>query len=259
MKVLLVEDEKIIRNGLIKHIDAKKLEISEMRAAKNGNEAIDICENFSPDVIISDINMPGISGVELCQQLKKKFPDVQIIFLTGYVVKDYLKAAIDLHVVRYLEKPVSVDEVMDALREAFILVNRNRIISESISNAKPKATEDNRSNKEDADDVSNLVVKTAVDYIKENYKNADLSVKDVADTVYLTPTYFSSLFKKEMGMSFSCYLTETRLEEAKRLLMDPRYKLYEISDLVGYSDSNYFTKTFKKKTGLSPSQYRDGK
>lgn len=93
--------------------------------------------------------------------------------------------------------------------------------------------------------------------MKKDYRNPELSVKLLADRVYLTPTYLSSLFKKTTGVTIGQYLTELRLWEARKLLEDPKYKLYQISELSGYRDPNYFARIFKKKTGMTPSEYRE--
>lgn len=116
-----MEDESIIRNGLVKHIKWKSLGISEIRVAANTQEALTICESYIPDIVVSDISMPGENGILLCRKLRKLFPDIEIIFVTGYADKEYLKAAIDLHAVRYVEKPINRKDISEAVQEA---VNR---------------------------------------------------------------------------------------------------------------------------------------
>lgn len=96
----------------------------------------------------------------------------------------------------------------------------------------------------------------AVQYIDNHFADDDLSLQKMADMVQMSPSYFSVEFKKEMGTNFSQYLTETRIEKAKSLLNDPFCKTYEIAYAVGYKDYPHFSKTFKKRTGLTPSEYR---
>lgn len=103
----------------------------------------------------------------------------------------------------------------------------------------------------------NKIIKRVMDYMNHNLADKDISIKLLADEVYLTPTYLSSLFKKTTGMTIGQYLTEIRMQRAKELLMDPGWKLYQIAGMVGYEDANYFAKTFKKKTGMLPSEYRE--
>ena len=95
------------------------------------------------------------------------------------------------------------------------------------------------------------------DYISKNYRNELLSVKDISDHVFLSTSYVCTFFKNETGQTLNQYLTQYRMEKAKQLLADPRYKITDISSKVGYSDSNYFGKSFKKYCGLSPSEYRE--
>ena len=95
------------------------------------------------------------------------------------------------------------------------------------------------------------------DFIAKNYQHEDLSIRDISDFVHLTSSYTCTLFKTETGTTLNQYITEYRIRRAKFLLSDPRSKIADIASLVGYSDSNYFGKTFKKATGLSPSEYRE--
>lgn len=118
MNVIIIEDETVIRKGLEKHMPWKKLEIDQVKLAANAENALEICNEFAPDIIISDIRMPGMDGTILCRKLRKQFPESEIIFITGYEDKEYLKAAIDLHAVRYIEKPISTRELSEAVTEA---------------------------------------------------------------------------------------------------------------------------------------------
>ena len=94
-------------------------------------------------------------------------------------------------------------------------------------------------------------------YIAGHYRNPSLSVKDISAHVFLSASYVCSVFKNETGKTLSQYITDYRMEKAKRLLADPRYRISDISSQVGYSDGNYFGKSFKKHTGMTPSEYRE--
>lgn len=95
------------------------------------------------------------------------------------------------------------------------------------------------------------------EYISRNYMNETLSVKNISEHVFLSASYVCTFFKNETGQTLNQYLTEYRMERAKQLLADPRYKITDISSRVGYSDGNYFGKSFKKYTGFTPSEYRE--
>lgn len=103
------------------------------------------------------------------------------------------------------------------------------------------------------------IVLLAKSYIDHHYQQPDLSLRDVADGVQVSPAYLSKQLKRELGLSFIDYLTEVRIRHAIRMMQDPTVKVYEIAEKVGYSSQHYFSNAFKKMTGLSPLQYRKGK
>ncbi len=101
------------------------------------------------------------------------------------------------------------------------------------------------------------VVKKVMDYIWENYADSSLSIKILADHVYLTPTYLSNVFKRSAGLTIGQYMVDVRIDKAKRLMRDPQLKFYQVASMVGYMDANYFAKIFKKKTNMTPSEYKE--
>ena len=97
----------------------------------------------------------------------------------------------------------------------------------------------------------------AVSYIDENYANPNISVRSVAENLAISEGHLSHLFRKETDFTFLSYLTQCRMRAAKKLLKDHRYKIYEVAEMVGYKDITYFSVTFKKFVGVSPSEYQD--
>lgn len=490
MNIIIVEDESIIRNGLVKHISWESLGITEIKTAANTQEALDICRNYVPDILVSDISMPGENGIVLCQKLREFFPEIEIIFLTGYADKEYLKAAIDLHAVRYVEKPVNRRDISEAVQEAVsrcrrameqkeaflhsclldsasypictigkeifrvgilhfgrkgslaevkqklmeglgfwirknkmgilaeisdsttvsFLLSGEKVIpleqderqefiqiikqtfarepgwflaigiqveaTENITNSWQSALEVGKSlaymgwncvvfpedlqgdhkfepdramierfaeavlgkkeeisielldnfmhelekkqiflsgdvrhtyyslnhiikgaeqalhltdNMQEDDEETDFfeqaetfaemnqylqkrlislfedgesqksayAVKKVMDYIWDNYGDSSLSIKTLADHVYLTSTYLSNVFKKSTGITIGQYLVDVRIDKAKRLMKEPKLKFYEVASMVGYKDANYFAKIFKKKTNMTPSEYKE--
>ena len=104
---------------------------------------------------------------------------------------------------------------------------------------------------------SNYAVRTVCDYVHRHIREEDLTAAVLAEVVYLTPSYLSSLFRKTMGTTIIQYITETRIELACEMLKDPQKKLYQIADAVGYGDAKYFARQFKKTVGMTPSEYRE--
>ena len=101
-----------------------------------------------------------------------------------------------------------------------------------------------------------LILRKAIDYIQEHYSE-QVTLNEVAENIYVSTFYISRMFKKELGKSFVDYLNDVRIEKSKELLKDIKYKTYEVAEIVGISDPHYFSKLFKKYSGMTPSEYRE--
>lgn len=512
IKLLVVDDESVTRKGIIKYINWSELGVHLVEEAKDGIEGLETAREFHPNIVISDIKMPGMNGIEFAANLRALFPDTRLIFLSGYSDKEYLKAAIHLSAVSYVEKPLDLGELKDVIKKAvtlyiedenkksalseglpfirqsivFKLIGRKAVpeellkdlqmvnipfkaeglftaiiikvdstpfsdpneilniledclyniihicaekngsyiiivsninsigrdkkifdILESIrtrikefssnhvnlfcavgipvagmvqihesyetavlalqkiffqgygkivfyenealnfisfdqditanfseliqdqgkdkaiefieklcreicvnqgtlvdkiksiffklsltlfreaekrglhlnnySGAEEKSIWELISNFETLEDlkaylIGNIIlffegiknlesysrsILNVMDYIRKNYFAPDLSVKTLAEHIYLTPTYLSSLFKKETGMTISEYIIKVRIDKSKELLFDPQIKLFEVARKVGYTDANYYSKVFSKQTGMTPSTFRE--
>lgn len=517
IKLIVVDDESTTRKGIIKHINWNQLGVDVIEEARNGIDALEIAEEIHPDIVISDIRMPGLNGIEFAIKLREKFKNCKIIFLSGYSDKEYLRAAIKLGAVSYVEKPINLTEIREAIQKAVELCReeelnmtltdnidliKQRLVQNLIHNSakieqcykllsliksnlpmkkwfyvviikiiKPReeystddiintdefmkivdkslgnieyiaAFKDNRTlriiisddkavqntienllellekyieereisdnklfctvgkkvfeieqlpksyisakesvkklffygygrvvyskeevkrvykvrenihdeflkyideeNEEgakcfikrlfldikqfegtDINDIKNIFFKIATNLIAEaekrgvyfsdeekseneqlwnlifnfntleevqeyienkiskvfrkfedsqnscravfevkklirrDFGDEKLSVKSLADAVFLTPTYLSALFKKETGKNISECIVEVRLEKSKEYLRNSKLKLFEVAKLVGYNDSNYYAKAFKKVEGITPSEYRE--
>ncbi len=245
MKVLIVEDEKIIRNGLVNHPQWKKWGVEEVREASNAEEALMLLLSYQPDFVCSDIKMPGMDGLQMCRIIRERYPNIQFILITGHDEKEYLKQAIDLNVVKYIEKPFSPLE----LREAVYKIGSQQKKEEA---GTTEGQEKQQNTWEDS-----YIVRKLKQYIELHYYDPSLSVKSIAEYIGVTPQYLSSVFKDKTGMTVGQYMGDVRIAQAKKLLALPQYKIYEIAELVGYKDCDYFTIVFKKRTGYTPSEYRD--
>ena len=507
IRLIIVEDESVIRNGIKKHVLWKELGVGEVRTAVNADDAFEICESYKPDIIVSDIRMPGMNGVELCTKFREAFPESQIIFMSGFSDKEYLMAGISLGAISYVEKPIDIEELSEAVSKAVHAVRKldrqstnalhslvfpyeeqeessidplsfmkfgkklkkdatfficvleskkdvrdllkfNRKCKEKLQLGLPEkeiyfmadSIGNNRfvilisteygahafekiknviyqtilSVKDEKDDwflgigeevsslellpksyqssleaiqslsykgwnnyaiyseertkyqdivseekknrfykallekkeeealyileeiyhtlidshailnfhvrniyftfdniitqidkvhhldgleegelvnaqfldqaktihemqnyvcshmkevleeteeekKNNFLIKHVIQYMNQNLDNKELCIKVLAQEVYLTPTYLSNLFKKKTGRTIGQYLTEVRVKKAQEILNNPQLKLYQVAEMVGYEDANYFAKIFKKKTGMLPSEYREMK
>lgn len=114
-KLIIIEDETIVRKNIIKKIEWEKYGFSIVGEADNGREGLELIDNTSPDVVITDIEMPFLNGIELSSIIRKKYPNIKIVFLTGFNEFEYAKKAVELDVIEYVLKPVSSDSIANIL------------------------------------------------------------------------------------------------------------------------------------------------
>lgn len=129
MKILIVDDEKLTRDGLASALDWPSLGIDTVETAANGAEGLSIAEKSAPDIILTDVRMPHLTGIEMAEKIQERFPDTSVIFMSGYSDKEYLKAAIRLNAVSYVEKPLNLKEVTDAIKEAAEKLSEKQLAS----------------------------------------------------------------------------------------------------------------------------------
>ena len=208
-------------------------------------------------IALLDIEMPGVNGLEAAEQIREKDRDCSIIFLTAFDEFSYAKRAISVHALDYLLKPGTEEELVAVLEEAIRLLEEKADGSQKNVREKPV---DMQEKKKDAELENGNVRMSAVaenirQYIDMHYKE-DISLQSVAEKMNYSDAYFCKIFKQCFDKSFIGYLTEYRLERAKQLLADVRINVKDISVNVGYRDSNYFAKVFKRAMGSTPTEYR---
>ena len=204
-----------------------------------------LAHKYHPDVIVTDICMPKKSGIEMVESLRKEGNHAVVIFLTAYGEFSYAQQAVKLGAADYLLKPFSDGELEDAV-ERILKQNKERTETEE-KNPKCSLIKGDKSK----------YIMDAVSYIDENYANPNISLRSVAESLAISEGHLSHLFRKETDFTFLSYLTQCRMRAAKKLLKDHRYKIYEVAEMVGYKDITYFSVTFKKLIGVSPSEYQD--
>lgn len=245
LDILVVEDEAPIRDWIIYTISNISDKFNVVASAQNGKEAYELSLKLKPKVIISDIKMPIMGGIELTKEIKKVYSDIYIVLLTNYAEFSYAKEAISCGVYEYLVKsdirPKELNEILERINDS---INSNETKHQNIVNE----------NNEDEIKYSKAI-KKSLEYIDKNYKE-HISLHDIAKYVYLSHEYFSRLFKEEVGENFSLYLTNYRMKKAEKLLKTTDMKISQISMNVGYSNASYFSKTYKKYKGISPEDDR---
>lgn len=242
LKVVVVEDEELVRRGIVLAVDWASVECAVVGEAANGEEALEVIHQYRPDLIVTDIKMPKMDGLELLRRLRAEGNGAYVIFLTAYSDFSYAQSALKLGAVDYLLKPFHDGELEAVLR---------RLQSKGEHAPPDSALPDISISGE-----KSKYVMEALRYISGHYNDPDISVHSIARSLGLSESHLSHVFKKETSYTLSGYLTSYRIHTAMQLLKDCRNKVYEVAEKVGYRDITYFSSTFKKAVGVSPSDYQ---
>lgn len=246
--VMIVDDEKYVRMGIKSETDWSLIGCEVVGEASNGLEALEVAEKVRPDLVISDIRMPKMDGIELAEKLIEKYPGTKVIFLTAYNEFEYARSAIRLGVSDYLLKPFQDGELEGSIQRLLHLHPN--------ADAGSSALEEELIPLKKKEDISNRYVQTAITYLEEHYNDASFSVSALAQSMGVSEGHISRLFKAETDVSINNYLTRYRIRKAMDYLKDVNNKVYEVADKVGYQDIAYFSNTFKKLVGRTPSDYQ---
>ena len=249
----MADDEPIERTVVCKNIQNYFGEDVEIYQAENGFEAVEIFKRENCEVILLDITMPGMNGLDAADEIRRMDGGCSIIFLTAYDEFEYAKRAIRVHALDYLLKPGTKEELVAVLEEAVHLAG----LKGKTALKKPGESSQEAECRDDhADSVRNQAFKEQIyDYIEKHYME-DISLQDAAAQLNYSDPYFCRFFKQNFDKNFIMYLSELRVEKAKELLADMTVNIRDIGQRVGFRDSGYFTKVFKRITGETPSEYR---
>ena len=242
LRVLIVEDEEMIRKGIVLTVDWTALDCVVVGEAANGVQGLEAARRLKPNLIITDLKMPQMDGIEMLRALRAEGCKAYVIILTAYDNFSYAQSALRLGAVDYLLKPFHDGDLEHAITQ----------LQTSIA---PKAAERDAGVSVRKGDKSRYVLE-AMDYISKHYNEPDISVGTVAESLNISEGYLSHTFKKETDYTLLNYLTRYRIHKAMELLKDCRVKVYEVAEQVGYRDIAYFSATFKKYAGISPSEYQ---
>lgn len=245
-KVILVDDEPWTLEGLKKACSWEKLGFEVIGTTTRPSKALEMIEKKEPDVVFVDIRMPKITGIELMEKTRKKGMNTEFIIISGYAKFSYAQEAIRLGAFDYCLKPVKTAETNNILKR---LSNYLRKQKEQSGKGR------NKTGFAKYKEIDNEQFVKLLKYIQKNFQKK-LYLKNLAQKFGLHPNYCCRLFSSYLDTSFSEYLTNIRIKEAKKLLMDREISIEEVGLQVGYPDYYYFNKVFKKNIGVTPSKYR---
>lgn len=237
-KVVIIDDEPIIVTGLTKMLPWERYGCEVAGTAANGLEGLSVIREKKPDIVISDIYMPRMDGLSMAAALKSEFENMELTILTGYRDFELAQQAIKLGVARFVLKPSDMQELEEA-------------ISVMVNNLKKKGIEG-----EPESAANSFIVNKALEYMREHYQQK-MTLKDVADNTYVSQWHLSKLLNRHTGQSFSELMNGIRIEEAKKLLKNPAYRVGDVADMVGFLDMAHFSRVFKKIVGVSANEYRN--
>ncbi len=257
--ILLADDEQIERMALARRLTRHFGDSIKISEAVDGADAIAVFEREKCQIAILDIAMPELNGVEAAERIRSLSRDCVIIFLTAYDEFSYAKRAIVIRALDYLLKPCEEEELLAVMEEAMRLVD----IQDNGNGSRDGTDDGSELHELDPDlhepadgDAKSDVAARILEFIKNNYMK-EISMQDAARLLHYSDAYFCKLFKQCFDQNFTTYLTKVRINEAKKLLMNKNASVKDVSIQVGYYDSNYFAKVFRRITGVLPSEFRD--
>lgn len=248
--ILIVEDEKMIRYGIYVMIEESGISYREVTECRNGKEAVACLEKDRYDLVLTDVRMPRMSGLELAEWIYENMDEESrplIVAISGYAEFEYAKGMMKYKAMDYLLKPVDRKEL-------------NKILWNAEEIFRAGGGKDGEENPEDTEitlsSVSKNKMQKAVDYIRQKYGNP-IDMAEVSNYVSMNYSMFSSTFKEYTGENFSTYLKKLRIEKSRKLLGNTDMNINEIAAKVGFEDARHFAKVFKEITGMTPTACRE--
>ena len=236
-RVLIADDEKLAANNIAKNVMRADSDFEVVGVVSDGEIALDRALLLLPHIVITDIKMPIMDGLELMRRLADVLPQTKVIIVSGYNDFDLVRTALQQNAFDYLLKPINLEELRNTLGKlkAILQAQQQMLVSSS-----------------DPKQIANSMKQ----FMQENYKR-EINVSDMAAEIGYSTSYLTRVFKEyNNGQTPMRYLSELRMAAAKHLLIDSRLSVKEISPLVGYPDPFHFSRSFKQACGVSPQQYR---
>lgn len=247
-KVLLVDDDRIARCVCANIPSWEKKGFSVMYEADNGIDALEVLKHNNIDVVFTDIRMPGMDGISMLKKIRADNINVFVVLVSLYKEFEYAREGLKLGAVDYIMKPVterSLDETLDSVRSCLCSAEINgefkRIVDDYFENI--------------GADTNDIFVNNLRELFSQHLGD-NLTMDGIADRLGFSKDYFGKMVKQKTGLSFNKFFTGIKMRYAKELVISGRYKVYEISDMMGYANPDYFTRIFKAEFGMSPADFK---
>lgn len=263
-RVVIADDEKVERSGvrfLLKRLD-EMFEISEF---SNGQEAWEWLSKHPADILLTDVKMPFMDGMELIRRVYEKDPGIRIVVFSGFSEFEYARIAMKYHAENYILKPVNPAEFSQTMKRIVAEITAEREKErkfaemerrlEQLEASPQEATGHEIAGGGGVQSAIHPEIETVRRYIQEHYGD-ELGIEKLAQLAYMAPAYLSTMFKKETGQNLSKFIREVRMERAKELLEESHRKIIDIGVAVGYPNVSYFCQSFREYYGISPQKYR---
>lgn len=249
MKAYLVDDEYLERTLLRYSIPWKDYGVEIAGEAGSGRELLAMLQKEQPDILFTDICMPYMDGLALSRAVRERYRNTDIVLLSGHGEFDYAKEAICIGVTEYLLKPVDREEVAMALEK----IRKRRSAKAEASSKTPALRSGQPADRENG---SAGIVERAARFIADSLSDGSLSLKTVAEHLFVNPSYLSRIFRQETGKTLTDYIMQLRIVQSTEYLRNTDLKAYEVAEKTGFNDCHYFSLCFKKCMGKTVQEYR---
>lgn len=245
-QVIVAEDEPLLLQNTIAKIHSLDLGFQVIASAQTGIQALELIEKYPPPhLLITDVRMPVMNGLELIEKAREAIPDLDCMIISGYSDFEYARQACRLQVFDYLLKPVDPAALKEALMR---LKARYDAKQRELAGEFTQIT---------ANHSPQEIAETLRQYLNAHYQE-DVKINLIAASINYSASQLSKIFQQAFGVTPSRYLITLRISRACRLLAtEPSYTVRMIGEMVGYPEQGYFSRIFKKYTGVTPQQYRD--
>lgn len=244
-RTIIAEDEELLLHNLVQKVENSGLNFKVVGTAQTGAQALQLLKDMSPDLLITDIKMPVMDGMELLEKISHRFPTLRTIIVSGFSDFEYAQKAIRFHVDNYLLKPIDREELYQAL---FKIKTQLELEQQEYSNIFNLSVSSNSTKQ---------IAEILHEYINHNFTE-EINLNSIAHNINYSSSYLTKIFNQAYGTTPTKYIISLRIHKAQQLLLhNPEFSIGQIGNIVGYPEQGYFSRIFKKQTGVSPFEYRE--